>query len=320
MDTSQFDKALISAVFQQAALVGWREASLVSAARDASLDLARVRIRFPGKTAVLLRFGVVMDQAVLAGAPSEGTSREKLFDLLMLRFDQMQAQRAGVLAVMAALPSDPAAALMLYGATLRSMKWLLDTAGLPTSGPVGALRVHGLAAVWAYALRAWERTKGRTCRPRWRPWTAGWTGRCRRKACCRAGAWRQRTPHRSSPARRSLLRRTGRPCYRARNDKRQENTMSDTQIGQAKTAMHEAAATAQEMGRTMMEKGMAGMAEFSKLFADMKMPAMGGGMEAFMAAQRKNMEVLSAANRVALEGAQAVAKRHMEIMQQPWPR
>jgi phasin family protein len=28
------------------------------------------------------------------------------------------------------------------------------------------------------------------------------------------------------------------------------------------------------------------------------------------------MEVLSAANRVALEGAQAVAKRHMEIMQQ----
>ena len=66
----------------------------------------------------------------------------------------------------------------------------------------------------------------------------------------------------------------------------------------------------------MMEKGMAGMAEFSRLFADMKMPAMGGGMEAFVAAQRKNMEVLSAANRVALEGAQAVAKRHMEIMQQ----
>jgi phasin family protein len=28
------------------------------------------------------------------------------------------------------------------------------------------------------------------------------------------------------------------------------------------------------------------------------------------------MEVLSAANRIALEGAQAVAKRHMEIMQQ----
>jgi phasin family protein len=102
--------------------------------------------------------------------------------------------------------------------------------------------------------------------------------------------------------------------------------MSKTPAGTTKVAMHEAAesakahveqatATAQEMGRAMMEKGMAGMAEFSKLFADMKMPAV-GGMDTFLAAQRKNMEVLSAANRVALEGAQAVAKRHMEIMQQ----
>lgn len=85
---------------------------------------------------------------------------------------------------------------------------------------------------------------------------------------------------------------------------------------QAGSAMKDAASSAQDMGRSMMEKGMAGMAEFSRLFADMKVPMMGGGMDMFMAAQRRNMEVLSAANRVALEGAQAVAKRHMEIMQQ----
>jgi phasin family protein len=35
-----------------------------------------------------------------------------------------------------------------------------------------------------------------------------------------------------------------------------------------------------------------------------------------MAAHRRNMDVLSQANRLALEGAQAVARRHMEIMQQ----
>ena len=92
--------------------------------------------------------------------------------------------------------------------------------------------------------------------------------------------------------------------------------MSENPMGQAKTAISEATSSAQEMGRTVMEKSMAGMAEFSRMFADMKVPMMGGGMEAFLAAQRKNMEVLSAANKVALEGAQAVATRHMEIMQQ----
>jgi phasin family protein len=55
--------------------------------------------------------------------------------------------------------------------------------------------------------------------------------------------------------------------------------------------------------------------EFTRLFANMKMPA-APDMDAFMAASRRNMETITAANRVALEGAQAVAKRHMEIMQQ----
>ncbi len=62
-------------------------------------------------------------------------------------------------------------------------------------------------------------------------------------------------------------------------------------------------------------KSMADFGEFGKMFADMKMPAM-PDMEAFVNLSRRNMETLTAANKVALEGAQAVARRHMEIVQQ----
>ena len=157
MDTNEFDKAVIAAVFTDAGLLGWRSVTLVSAAQGAGLDLARLRVRFPNKTAVLLRFGVMADQAALAAAPSAGTPREKLFDLVMARFDALQEHRAGVLSVMDSLRTDPGLALMLWGATLRSMRWLLDTAGVPTDGALGALRVQGMGAVWAYALRAWEK-------------------------------------------------------------------------------------------------------------------------------------------------------------------
>jgi phasin family protein len=58
-----------------------------------------------------------------------------------------------------------------------------------------------------------------------------------------------------------------------------------------------------------------GAADFTKLFSEMKLPAM-PDMEAFVAASRRNIETLTAANRVAMEGAQAVARRNMEIMQQ----
>ncbi len=54
--------------------------------------------------------------------------------------------------------------------------------------------------------------------------------------------------------------------------------------------------------------------DFSKFFSEIKVPPL-PDMEAVLAAHKRNLEALSEANRVALEGAQAVARRHMEIMQ-----
>lgn len=79
--------------------------------------------------------------------------------------------------------------------------------------------------------------------------------------------------------------------------------------------MQDAGKAAQDAGRRTAEAGMAGMAEFTKMFGEMKWPMM-PDMDGFIAAHRRNLETLSAANRVALEGAQTVAKRHMEIVQQ----
>jgi phasin family protein len=64
-----------------------------------------------------------------------------------------------------------------------------------------------------------------------------------------------------------------------------------------------------------MEHAKQAAEEFTRMLGEMKLPAL-PDMEALVTAQQRNMEALSAANRVALEGAQAVAQRHMEIMQQ----
>ena len=58
------------------------------------------------------------------------------------------------------------------------------------------------------------------------------------------------------------------------------------------------------------------MSEMTRRFTEMRFPTMIPDSGALLAAHRRNMEVLSNANRLALEGAQAVARRHMEIMQQ----
>ena len=55
--------------------------------------------------------------------------------------------------------------------------------------------------------------------------------------------------------------------------------------------------------------------EFARKFS----AAPQGGMaeaEGLIAAHQRNLEAITAANKVALEGAQAVARRHLEILQQ----
>jgi phasin family protein len=58
------------------------------------------------------------------------------------------------------------------------------------------------------------------------------------------------------------------------------------------------------------------LADMTRMFTELRFPTLVPDPGALMAAHKRNLDVLSAANRMALEGAQAVARRHMEIMQQ----
>jgi hypothetical protein len=156
MDDAEFDRALIASAFQVAADRGWRAVGVAAAARAASLPLARARERFPGRAVILLRFGRWADQSAFGEQPPEGSARDRLFDLLMRRIDVFQAHRAGVLALFRALPAEPPTALLLALATRRSMRWMLEAAGIPARGIRGEMRVKGLVAVWLWTMRAWR--------------------------------------------------------------------------------------------------------------------------------------------------------------------
>jgi len=54
--------------------------------------------------------------------------------------------------------------------------------------------------------------------------------------------------------------------------------------------------------------------EFSKMLKQYKLP--GVDMDSLVASQKKNLEALTGANRVAFEGLQAIAKRQGEILQE----
>ena len=156
MTDSEFDEALVAAVLSEAGLRGWRATSVVEAARSAGLALARVRTRFPSKVNVLIRLGTMADQAALSDATPADAVKDRLFDMIMRRFDVLQAHRSGVLAVLDAAAMDPALGLYLGRLSTRSMAWMLEGAGISAVGLRGMLRAQGLLGVWLWSVRAWR--------------------------------------------------------------------------------------------------------------------------------------------------------------------
>lgn len=156
MTDTEFDRALIEAAFTRIATSGWASLSPAAVAREAGLDLARTRARMPDRNALLCAFGRLADQAAVTGVMADAPVRDSLFDMLMRRIDVLQAHRAGVLALMKAVPFDPPAAALLGATSLRSMAFMLSAAGAE-AGLLTPLRAHGLLAVWLWTVRAWQR-------------------------------------------------------------------------------------------------------------------------------------------------------------------
>lgn len=155
------DAALIAAAMALAASRGWRGLAMADIAAEAGIPLADALRIFPDRNRFLSAFRKRIDADVMAGAAArldtEETPRDRLFDVLMRRFDAMAPHKRGIGAVLSALPGEPPAALCHGLGLLASMRLSLELAGIPAAGLSGRLKAKGLAAVYANALRAWLR-------------------------------------------------------------------------------------------------------------------------------------------------------------------
>jgi AcrR family transcriptional regulator len=151
---------IIDAALACIARQGWRRLSLADIAAEAGTSVLQVYRVFSSKTAILCGFFRRIDEAVLAApldsAPDE-RPRDRVFDLLMRRFDALTPYRAAIEALGRELPTDPLAALAAGAGLLRSMRWMLEAAGISGEGLGGAVAVKLTAAAYLATLRTWLR-------------------------------------------------------------------------------------------------------------------------------------------------------------------
>jgi AcrR family transcriptional regulator len=144
---------LIEAALQLAAQKGWRHLGMGEIAREAGVPLGEAYAHFHAKPCLLAGFVRGIDEQVLSGAELEGVSRDRLFGLLMRRFDALKPHRTALKAIMRDSIGEPSALIGLP-LMLNSMAWTLEGAGISAEGWRGRARVLALAGAYGAAFRA----------------------------------------------------------------------------------------------------------------------------------------------------------------------
>lgn len=148
---------ILDAVLRLAPITGWRALSIAELADEAGVPLGEIYTAFPTKSAILVGLLTRVDHRVLAEGPADSgeSARDRLFDVVMRRFDALGPHRLAISAILRDLPADPQTCLHVLPRFANSMAWMLETAGLSSTGLLGAIRVKGLALIYLSTLRVW---------------------------------------------------------------------------------------------------------------------------------------------------------------------
>jgi len=156
-DFSKRSKA-VQAALDLAKERSWGDIGVADIAQEAGLSLADLRREFTCKTDILRAFQTELDAKVLAKPRAAGgasTPRDRVFDIVMARFEAMQPYKPALKRISSYLCCRPGEATPLLCSSLASQYWMLEGAGAKLDGPGGAVRVAGLAVIYGKVFRVW---------------------------------------------------------------------------------------------------------------------------------------------------------------------
>lgn len=157
-DTRSVEDKLIDAALDLAAERRWRDISMGDIADAAGVDIGEALLALPTKTHLLRAFARRTDATVfgsLAEDPLDGSTKDKLFDLLMRRFDAHEGRKEALESITRDMLRDPAQAVCMAPALDRAMARTLEAAGAATVGLRGVLRTKALGGIYLAAADAW---------------------------------------------------------------------------------------------------------------------------------------------------------------------
>jgi AcrR family transcriptional regulator len=147
----------IAAMLDLAAQDGWHAVTFQAIARKCKCKIAALQEIFEDRIDLLIAYGRMLDHRVMENVTvdDQENERDRLFEVMMERFDILNEDRAAIQSILKSMCTDPKQAAISLPHLGRSMAWMLEAAHIECNGVQGALKIIGLGAVYLYVLRTW---------------------------------------------------------------------------------------------------------------------------------------------------------------------
>ncbi|MGB3625236.1 MAG: hypothetical protein WA989_05400 [Henriciella sp.] len=148
----------VRAALELAAEHDWSDLTLAAIAEKAGLSLEHFH-GIADKDTICDAVEPYFDRAMSEGSFDESeTPRTRLFDVIMMRFEAMEAHRDALVSLMKWRQTQPLRVLALLASRQASAEWAMVCAGLDKSGDIPK-PVRNTAVAWAIAQaeRAWRK-------------------------------------------------------------------------------------------------------------------------------------------------------------------
>jgi len=150
---------LIQSSLDLAGETSWADVSMQDIAQYAGVDIEDALALCPDKQTLFMAYGRQVDLKVddaFDGEAWDGMSdKDRLFDVLMERFDILNENRAGVISIINAITLDPKQMICLSPMVCQSMEHMMRVAGVNHDGWKGAIKLTALSGVYLKSLRDW---------------------------------------------------------------------------------------------------------------------------------------------------------------------
>jgi len=154
---SAIRRDLARAALTLAVAIPWREVTLLKLADEAARPISDFYGASLGEAVDCVEeaFDRAIAENVEALDPGQSV-RDRLFELIMRRFEAMEPHRAAVLAMEHNQDRDPTLMAAAHQRQVRCARWVLALAGLEADGMTGQARAQGLGVIIGQARAAWR--------------------------------------------------------------------------------------------------------------------------------------------------------------------